>query len=164
MQNRCEDVRQARSLVADPVNDFYSEMNDQILTCTYEFLLDQGLDLQLIKSCVVGSSSMKELILLKKMESILKKYVQCPPEELCERIRALAGERVAKFLGGVDTDLVFPVGLLSSLTQLGEFDFTNYVRAVISQVRFVGDDGGGDGGGGGFFSVLFILGEHWRGC
>ena len=100
-------------------------------------LCHSGLDLQLIKSCVVGESSMKELIILKKMETILRNYAQSPPEELSEKIKGLATERVSKFLAGVDTDFVFPVGLLSSLKQLREFDFTNYVRAVIAQVRFV---------------------------
>ena len=135
MRVRCQDVREAKILVHDPVNEFYSTMSDEILALTYEFLLGEGLDLQLIKKCVVSSAAVKHLIALKKMEKILLRYASEPPETLCGRIRDIATERVRDFLKETDPNFLFPVGLAGFLRQLTEFDFTNYVRACISQVR-----------------------------
>jgi hypothetical protein len=135
MRVRCQDVREAKILVHDPVNEFYSCMSDEILALTYEFLLGEGLDLQLIKKCVVSSAAVKHLIALKKMEKILLKYSAEPPAMLCSKIRSISTERVQEFIKSTDTNFLFPVGLSAFLRQLTEFDFTNYVRACISQVR-----------------------------
>ena len=71
------------------------------------------------------------------METILKKYAVSPPKSLSEQVQMTAKERVNIFLQEIDTAFLLRVGLVSSLVQLVEFDFTSYVRACISQVRFV---------------------------
>ena len=71
MRRMSHDVREAQLLVIDPINDFYSVMGDEILTSTYEYLLDDGLDLRMIKRCVVDSANVKQLIALKRFSFLL---------------------------------------------------------------------------------------------
>ena len=42
MIHRCNDVREAQILINNPVDEFYSVMNDEILRLTYDFLTEQG--------------------------------------------------------------------------------------------------------------------------
>tara|TARA_R110002050_G_scaffold283109_1_gene431326 strand:- start:1310 stop:2626 length:1317 start_codon:yes stop_codon:yes gene_type:complete len=87
------DKREVQKLVYDPVDEFFSVMSEDILVCSYEFLINQNLNLQLVRECTINPAPMKQLIELKRIHAVLMEYSRSPPQELIEKVRNLSEVR-----------------------------------------------------------------------
>jgi hypothetical protein len=135
MMKRIENVKEGRLLLRDPLNDFFSAISDEVISCTYSFLQEEsGLDLSLLRTCASNPAPVKHLMQLKRMHAILDEYGDLP-HALLKTIRDLSEKRVEKFLGQLEPAFLFPIDLLSSLDHLKSFNFSSYAKACLLQIR-----------------------------
>lgn len=138
MKRRLLDSRESQLLVRDPVTDFYCSINDEIIAKTCDFLQDHHeMDFKLLERCVVHPAAhIGDFVALKKLESVMRSFDPLPAS-LYQKIAEISRQRVSQFFDKIERSFMFPIGLNQSLEQLKNFDFSNFARACILQIRYV---------------------------